>query len=194
MIVWSTPRGTLALPGLTSIRYGAAASTLLDRTKIADRPCLRKRGPSVKSASAATAITPMVTACRRSGWRSTLRPQSIAWHLAMADSTRRWTSSRECGELSDAARRLASIALMISACSDGSCSSRYNATCSSETRQSSGRTMNQPSRLAKAIAIRTRKVMIEAGLNRHDSRPQADSASAAAPRPSTPTAPRSISL
>ncbi len=88
MIVWSTPRGTLALPGLTSIRYGAAASTLREMTNSADSPCLRKRGPSVKSATAASAITANVVACRRSGWRSTFRPQSIASHLATAD----WTS------------------------------------------------------------------------------------------------------
>ena len=124
MIVWSTPRGTLALPGLTSIRYGAAACTLRDMTKSADSPCLRKRGPSVKSATAARAITANVVACRRSGWRSTLRPQSMDSHLATADWTSRRTSTFECGEWSDSASRLASIALMISACSDGSCSSR----------------------------------------------------------------------
>jgi hypothetical protein len=54
-----------------------------------------------------------------SGFRSTRRPSSIARHFSIADSTSRFTSA----DFAPGAR-LASTALMISACSDGSCSSR----------------------------------------------------------------------
>ena len=35
-IIWSAPLATVASPGVTSMRYGAAASTSLVITKIAD--------------------------------------------------------------------------------------------------------------------------------------------------------------
>ena len=35
-MVWSAPFGTVALPGVTSIRYGAAASRLREITNSAD--------------------------------------------------------------------------------------------------------------------------------------------------------------
>jgi hypothetical protein len=35
-IVWSAPRGTVASPGVTSMRYGAAASTPREMTNSAD--------------------------------------------------------------------------------------------------------------------------------------------------------------
>ncbi len=52
VIAWSAPLGTLMVPGLTSIRYGTAASTLRDNTSSADNACRRYAGPSHNSAIA----------------------------------------------------------------------------------------------------------------------------------------------
>ena len=133
-------------------------------------------------------------AYRCSGARSTFRPDSIAWHFSIASSTSFPTSAAECGDSLLPAKRLASMALMISACSDGSCSSRYIATCSSLALRISGRRMNQPRSASAETPMRILNVMMEPGLNRQVSSPHAESTSVRTPSPSTPTAPRSSSL
>ena len=40
-ITWSDPRGTVVLPGFTSIRYGLASSTSPAISSSADAPCRR---------------------------------------------------------------------------------------------------------------------------------------------------------
>ena len=55
-IVWSAPFGTVASPGLTSIRYGAAASTLREITNSADSVWRRRAGPNVKSSRATATL------------------------------------------------------------------------------------------------------------------------------------------
>jgi len=61
-IVWSAPFGTLKLPGLTSIRYGEAASTSDDSSSIADIALRRNAGPSARASSATSAMPPSAIA------------------------------------------------------------------------------------------------------------------------------------
>ena len=46
------PRATVALPGVTSIRYGLAASTPSVGSSNATAPCRRNAGPATKTATA----------------------------------------------------------------------------------------------------------------------------------------------
>ena len=55
MIVWSAPFGTVMFPGVTSMRYGDAASTFDDTISIADMALRRNAGPSQSASSATTA-------------------------------------------------------------------------------------------------------------------------------------------
>jgi hypothetical protein len=57
----------VALPGVTSIRYGAAASTLRDTINSADSAWRRYEGPRENTASVQTAIAAIVPAYRRTG-------------------------------------------------------------------------------------------------------------------------------
>ena len=179
MIVWSTPRGTLALPGLTSIRYGAAASTLPRQDEDRRQPVPqearaereererghgnhgeRRRMPAQRLA--------LDVPCPNRSPRTWRRPTA----------TSRWTSTFECGELSDVGeaagldraddlglqRRLVLLEIERDLFVGHAPEQRPH---------------DEPADQAgERNAIRTRKVMIEAGLNRHDSRPQADSTSA----------------
>ena len=59
---WSPPRGTFALPGCTSMRYGLEASALREMTSSADRPWRRYAGPNVRMSATSAAMTPSVAA------------------------------------------------------------------------------------------------------------------------------------
>jgi hypothetical protein len=75
------------------------------------------------------------------------------------------TLRTSAGERSALALRLASTALSSVVCNDGSCSSRYSATCSSVTLRRSGRTRKKYRLASSATANTTRAAMMEAGEN-----------------------------
>ena len=72
----SEPRATVALPGVTSIRYGLAASAPVTGTSTANAPCRRYAGPRANTSVATAAMAPSATSERRRLWRSRPRPES----------------------------------------------------------------------------------------------------------------------
>ncbi len=104
--------------------------------------------------------------------RSRLRPASEAWHRSTADFTT-WRSSSADSPACSTNRdgEPASTALTRSSWSDGSCSSRYNATCWSVTRRPSGRTKKYQPSATSTTYISTRNTMMAAGLKRNCSSP-----------------------
>ncbi len=84
VIVWSAPFGTAALPGVTAILYGAAASTLCDTRSIADKACRRNAGPSSTTSTAAATMAPNTAPLIRSGLFSTRRVVSARQQTSIA--------------------------------------------------------------------------------------------------------------
>ena len=70
---WLPPRGTVALPGSTSIEYGLAARTLQGASR-KGAAWRRKAGLRMVATIPAAATAASSPEARRSPWRSTCRP------------------------------------------------------------------------------------------------------------------------
>ena len=175
----SDPRAAVESPGITSMEYGVPDASRKGETTNG-RLVRREVGPSSRAATA-NAVSPASTPPERCmDGRSILFPPPTAASCSTARATTRWISTGESPVAS-----LDVIAPSTAPSSEGSCSSRYSATCRSVIRRLSGHSTNRTNRTATVPQRSVRNAISAAGENRKWSAPHA--AITAASTPPTPT-------
>ena len=92
-MVWSAPFGTVTLPGVTSMRYGEAASTSDESSSIADIASRRNAGPIARARrDQADGAERRCVASQRLPLRRAC-DASMRWHASIACSTTRRTNA-----------------------------------------------------------------------------------------------------
>ncbi len=117
--IWSVPRAMVTSPGVTPMAYGFTEAASRVGRRSAPRPLCRCAGPSMSSATVATATAVSAPPKRYNPRCSTRRPSSTRRASSSAVRTRR---SRRASDAP--VEGSASMALTTAWSSEGSCSSR----------------------------------------------------------------------